>query len=66
MKKLASARVTLTVKDSSEFGNLADALGLSETDRNEFFEFGEYATLELEIDSALKIVGGRVVPVAEL
>lgn len=40
---------------------LAD-LGLPDDKAEKYFEFGEYATVELEIDSNLKIISGKILP----
>ena len=53
------------IKDES-WGELAAALGLSRRTEEKHFEYGEYATIEIELDESLRIVGGRVVPLAEL
>jgi hypothetical protein len=62
MSKKKTATIQLYCKEPDEFGNLIEDLGLSETKADAHFEFGEYATLELTIDSDLRVVGGRVVP----
>jgi hypothetical protein len=54
--------VLADVKDSDGWGELATALGLSDEVREAHFRYGEFATLELEIDDELQVVGGRVVP----
>lgn len=59
-------KMTITVKEPDEIGNLCDALNLDKATYHDYFEFGEYATFELEIDEALKVVNGRLVPLAEL
>ncbi len=59
-------KMTVTVNEPDEIGSLCDALKLDKATYNEYFEFGEYATIELEVDEALKVVGGRFVPNCEL
>lgn len=51
-----------SVKDPDGWGQLIHDLGLSDAKARKFFEFREYANLEIEIDSDLNIVGGRVLP----
>lgn len=53
--------ITLTVKDPDEFGALIYGLDLDEATRKEYFEFGEYATIELEIDKTMKVVSGKII-----
>lgn len=54
--------VTVFVKEPDEFGALIHALGISDEVKERHFEFGEYATFELEIDEKLRVVSGRIVP----
>jgi hypothetical protein len=51
--------VLISIKDSDGWHELATALDLSEEQRREYFEFGEYASLELKIDENLNVVGGK-------
>lgn len=59
-------KMTITVKEENEIGNLCDTLNLDKSTYRDYFEFGEYATFELEIDEALRVIGGRIVPLTEL
>jgi hypothetical protein len=61
-----TAKILLrSIKEPDGWWELATELGLTDEQREAHFEFGEYADLEVEIDSDLKVVGGRVVPSAE-
>jgi hypothetical protein len=55
--------VICDVKDPDGWGRVIQALKLSKDTSNAFFEFGEYASLELTIDENLRIVEGRILPV---
>lgn len=57
-----TARIIIEHKDPDGWNALAADLGLTAEQRDMFFEHGEYATLEIEIDDSLNIVGGRVLP----
>lgn len=59
-KKAKTAWITVDVKDPDGIGDLIDKLGLKRAVTESYFEFGEYATIELEIDAGLNVVGGRV------
>jgi len=61
---MRTATVCIDVKSPDEWGNLIHNLALSDAVSRAHFEFGEYATLELEFDETLHVVSGRVVPVA--
>jgi hypothetical protein len=61
-----TALVTFTVKDPDIFQNMAHDLRLTDTERRAYLDCGEYVTFELEIDLALRVVSGRIVPLAEL
>jgi hypothetical protein len=54
-----------SIKDPDGWGNLIHELGLSEEKRRQYFQWGEYADLELEIDENLQVVSGRILPVQE-
>jgi len=56
-----TARVYLHNIKSEEWAEMAHALDLSNEMRARYLEFGEYASLELELDEELRVVGGRVV-----
>mgnify|MGYP003492003760 CR=1 FL=1 len=59
--KTATTRLD-SIKDPDAWPELCDALGLSDEVRDAHFEFGEYATIEIEVTPDLRIVGGRIVP----
>lgn len=61
-KKKTATIVLESIKDPDGWGQLIHELDLTEAKREKFFEFGEYAALELEIDQDLKVVGGRILP----
>lgn len=58
-KKLG--QITVTVKDPDGWGDVIHALGLTDAKREKFFEFGEYATLQLEVEEDMAVTG-RIVP----
>jgi hypothetical protein len=60
MSKTAKIRLD-TVKDEG-WGEVIQKLGLDEATARRHFMWSEYASLELEIDETLRIVGGRVLP----
>lgn len=58
-----TAKIILrSIKDSDGWGSLIGQLGLTEKTVERFFKYGEYADLEIEVDSMLRIVGGRILP----
>ena len=59
-------KIMFTAKEPDEFYALISELKLDDATRKEYFEFSEYATFELEIDSALRVVSGRIVPRSEM
>ncbi len=59
-------KMMVTVKEPDEIGRLVDALSLDKETYNSYFEFGEYVTIEFELDEVLHVVSGRVVPLTEL
>lgn len=63
VKKKPTHRIVLDdIKDPDGWGDLIEALELSESDMEHHFECREYASLELEIDEDLNVVGGRILP----
>lgn len=50
-------------KDPDGWGQLIDELDLSEEKRRQFFEWCEYASLELVIDEDMNVVSGHLLPV---
>lgn len=59
-KKLG--QITVSVKSADGWGKVIHDLDLTEEQRRQYFEFGEYATLDLEIEEDMT-VSGRVVPI---
>jgi len=57
-----TAKITLDTKDPDGWHEVIETLGLSAKVERKYFEFGEYATVELEIDENLQVVGGRLIP----
>lgn len=51
------------IKSSDGWGELIFELGLSDEKIDKFFEFGEYASLSIEIDEDMNILGGKILPV---
>jgi hypothetical protein len=75
VKKKKTAKIVLQdVKDPDGWHELASELGLISRDDEgndtsdpkkrklfeKHFDFGEYASVEIEVDEDLKIVGGRI------
>lgn len=64
-KKTATI-VLKDIKSSDGWGPLISALGYggdeNEERRNKFFEFHEYASIELTIDEDMNVVRGRILP----
>ncbi len=58
--------MTITVKEPDEIQELINVLELDLPTQRSFIEYGEYMTFKLEIDKAMRVVGGRVIPVEEL
>lgn len=61
-------RLTLrSIKDPDGFGELAHTLELTEEQKSKYFEWGEYANIEVDVkvddDGNLVIEGGRFLPV---
>lgn len=59
---MKTSTIAIGCKEPDLFQELAEDLGLSDVKRRKFFEFGEYANLEIEVDENLNIVGGRFLP----
>ena len=60
-KKTAS--ITLdNIKDSDGWFDLGNSLGLSQEKIYKVFEYGEYATIRIEVDEDLNIIGGKIIP----
>lgn len=57
-----TAEVTFYIKGPDEWGSLIRTLGLTEAQQNRYFEWGEYATVELEFDEELMVVRGKLLP----
>lgn len=60
---MKTSTIQIYHKDPDGWGDLINELGLSEAKTSKYFEFCEYATVELEIDEKLNIVGGKILPV---
>ncbi len=60
MRKTATL-ILSSIKEPDAFNKLIDDLGLTEAKRKRYFEFCEYADLELEVDEDLNVVSGRFV-----
>lgn len=61
--KQKTAKIQLdSIKDPDGWGALIDEIGLTEAKARKFFEWSEYASLELEFDQDLNVVSGRVIP----
>lgn len=61
---MKTAKIILTnIKDPDGWQELAEALGLSANARKKFFEFGEYASIEIVVDADCNIVGGRILKI---
>jgi len=59
MKKTSS--ITLEeIKNSDGWFELAHDLGLSKNKTYQYFVYGEYATITIEVDEDLNIVGGKI------
>ena len=48
-KNYSPFSVTFQVKSPDEFGAAIQAMGLTETEAEKFFKYGEYATFELDL-----------------
>ena len=48
-----------TIKDEG-WAEVANDLGLSEEEKGKYFEYDEYASIIIEIDENLNIVGGKI------
>jgi len=63
---MATTKITLEmVKDPDGWGRAQQVLGLTEETTRAFFEHGEYAYVEVELDESLRVVSGRLVPRSE-
>jgi hypothetical protein len=61
-KKKTASIVIDSIKDPDGWSNLISALDLTEAKRKKHFKFSEYASVEIEVDQDLNIVGGRILP----
>jgi hypothetical protein len=62
-QKIKTAKIELeSIKSSDGWYSLGNELGLSEEKIYEVFEYGEFGSLEIEVDEHLNIVGGRIIP----
>jgi hypothetical protein len=62
---MKTTTIDLYVKDPDTFPDMAHELKLSAAVRRKYLEFGEYATIQLEVADDMSIVGGRFLPVKE-
>ena len=51
------------IKSSDGWGELIFELGLTDEKIDQFFEFGEYASLSIEVDEDMNILGGKILEV---
>lgn len=51
------------IKSSDGWGELIYELGLNDEKIDQFFEFGEYASLSIEVDEDMNIIGGKILQV---
>jgi hypothetical protein len=63
MPKEKTCTVQFHVKEPDTINFIIDELKLDEKTRDRFFEFCEYAIIELEFDRNLKVVSGCIIPV---
>jgi hypothetical protein len=49
----------LHAKEPDQFGDMVRALKIKRSVADRFLDCGEYATLEIQVDADLRIVGGR-------
>lgn len=54
--------IQLHTKDPDAWGEAFHALKVKASVRDKLVEFGEYATIELEVDKDLNVVKARIVP----
>ena len=51
------------IKDPDGWTQLLGELGInSEETRRRYFRWGEYGSVEIEVNDKLQIVGGRIIP----
>lgn len=64
LAKMKTAKIVLSdVKDPDLFHELVHKLKIPRAVENRHFAFGEYASLEIEVNAKLEIVGGRFLPI---
>ncbi len=64
-KKPVKKTITIVIEDHKDpdvWGDVIDHFKMSYEDAQRHFDFAEYASLELEIDEKMNIVGGRILP----
>jgi len=60
---MKTAKITLeSIKSSDGWAELGFELGFEYEKISETFEYGEYGSIEIEVDENLNIVGGRIIP----
>lgn len=60
---MKTVRIVLEdVKDADGWAQLMTSLDIPQEEWDRHLKYGEYASLELEVDRDLRIVGGRLIP----
>jgi len=62
MKKKTIKVVLEDIKDPDMWNEVIDHFGMSEEEDEKWFEYGEYASLEFELDEKMNITKGRIIP----
>lgn len=59
---MAKKTFTIELYDIKEegWGELIYELDLSEEKADKFFEYGEFASIEIEVDEDMNIIGGKI------
>lgn len=59
---MAKKTATIELHDIKEegWGELIYELDLSEEKADKFFEFGEFASISIEVDEDMNIIGGKI------
>lgn len=65
MTQSGTHTICMTVREPNELQGLIKAFDLDDVTVDEYFELDEYITLQLEIDSALRVVSGKILPVSK-
>lgn len=60
---MRTSRILLEdVKSPDGWAALMTDLGIPQEKWDDHLQYGEFATIEVEVDSQMRIVGGRIVP----